>query len=142
MRTALDLTLPHVLGAEFSGIVHEVVQGVTDLHLGDAVFGPASGTYATHTLATAASLQRKPENLSWEQAASLPLAAVTAFRALQELKLGPGETLLVHGAAGSVVSMAVRRSSTTQLPIFNDDAGDTWLDPIAVQFCGGRKQEN
>lgn len=54
MRPAFDLTLPHILGVEFSGLVDEVGQRVTDLHVGDAVFGPASGTYATHTLASAA----------------------------------------------------------------------------------------
>ena len=108
MQSAFALTLPHVPGAEFSGLVEAVGDGVTGLRSGDAVFGLASGTYATRILATAVDLQRKPDDLSWEQAASLSVAAETAFRALEELRVTSGESLLVHGGAGSVGSMAVR----------------------------------
>lgn len=109
MEDAFPTPLPATPGAEFAGVVLEAGEGVTDLAPGDEVLGwSATGSYATEALAEAASLARKPDGLSWEEAAALPVATDTASRVLDELALAEGETLLLHGAGGGVGSVAVQ----------------------------------
>jgi NADPH:quinone reductase-like Zn-dependent oxidoreductase len=109
LQQVFPVTFPKVPGVEAAGVVEAVGEGVTDLAVGDEVFGPTvTGSYAEQALAAAATLGRKPASLGWEQAAALPVAAETTFRALELLDLKPGETLLVHGAAGGVGTVAVQ----------------------------------
>ena len=107
MKEFLHPTFPIVPGSEMAGIVEQVGDDVTGIHVGDAVFGWAtSGSYAE--LAAARTVAVKPEGLSWDSAAAVPVAADAATRGLGLLKLKPGETLLIHGAAGAVGSLAVQ----------------------------------
>ncbi|MFJ2437778.1 NADP-dependent oxidoreductase [Streptomyces anulatus] len=109
MEGAFTTPLPATPGAEFAGVVLEAGEGVTEFAPGDEVLGwSATGSYATEALAEAASLARKPDGLSWEEAAVLPVATDTASRVLDELALTEGETLLLHGAGGGVGSVAVQ----------------------------------
>lgn len=99
--------LPSVPGLEAAGIVDEVGEGVTGFALGDEVVGwVKGGAYAEHALL--ANAVPKPEGLSWDQAVALPQAGETADRVLRELAFSKGETLLLHGAAGVVGSLAVQ----------------------------------
>ncbi|MDS1271420.1 NADP-dependent oxidoreductase [Lipingzhangella sp. LS1_29] len=94
---------PRGTGMDAAGVVDAVGEEVTGLHVGQAVFGQvATGAAATHALAAAHRLVVKPEWLSFEQAAALPVPLTTAVRVLDELAVGAGETLLVHAAAGAV----------------------------------------
>ncbi|MEV6012667.1 NADP-dependent oxidoreductase [Streptomyces sp. NPDC051976] len=109
LQQVFPVTFPKVPGVEAAGVVEAVGEGVTDFAVGDEVFGPTvTGSYAGQALAAAATLGRKPASLGWEQAAALPVAAETTYRALELLDLKPGETLLVHGAAGGVGTVAVQ----------------------------------
>ncbi|MFC9482387.1 NADP-dependent oxidoreductase [Streptomyces griseus] len=109
MEGVFPTPLPATPGAEFAGVVQEAGEGVTAFAPGDEVLGwSATGSYATEALAEAAALARKPEGLSWEQAAALPVATDTASRVLDELALAEGEMLLLHGAGGGVGSAAVQ----------------------------------
>ncbi|MEU0098962.1 NADP-dependent oxidoreductase [Streptomyces sp. NPDC006267] len=109
MEDAFPTPLPATPGAEFAGVVLEAGEGVTELAPGDDVLGwSATGSYATEALAETAALARKPEGLSWEEAAALPVSTGTASRVLDELALAEGETLLLHGAGGGVGSVAVQ----------------------------------
>ncbi|MGC5540352.1 NADP-dependent oxidoreductase [Streptomyces griseus] len=109
MEGVFPTPLPATPGVEFAGVVQETGEGVTAFVPGDEVLGwSATGSYATEALAGAAALARKPEGLSWEQAAALPVATDTASRVLDELALAEGETLLLHGAGGGVGSAAVQ----------------------------------
>ncbi|WP_329464537.1 NADP-dependent oxidoreductase [Streptomyces sp. NBC_01431] len=115
MQAAFPTPLPSVPGLELAGVVDELGDGVTELEVGDEVFGQAdTGAYAEYALAT--HVVPKPAGLSWEQAVALPVAGETSERVLKELELGPGETLLVHGAAGVTgsvgVQLAVARGAT------------------------------
>ncbi|MBO1418164.1 NADP-dependent oxidoreductase [Streptomyces sp. FH025] len=97
------VTFPAVPGFEVSGVVEAVGAGVTGFAPGDEVFGALmGGGYAEQALVGADELAHKPATLSWEEAAALPTAAETSERALDVLGVRPGETLLVHGAAGGV----------------------------------------
>ncbi|HEY3481609.1 MAG TPA: NADP-dependent oxidoreductase [Streptomyces sp.] len=109
LQQVFPVTFPKVPGVEAAGVVEAVGEGVTDFAVGDEVFGPTvTGAYAEQALAVASTLARKPASLSWEQAAALPVAAETTYRALELLDLKPGETLLVHAAAGGVGTVAVQ----------------------------------
>jgi NADPH:quinone reductase-like Zn-dependent oxidoreductase len=109
MAQVFPVQLPHIPGVEAAGVVESVGEGVTSVAVGDAVFGPTvTGSYAELALADADRLARKPDSLSWEQAAGIPVAAETGYRVLELLGVRDGETLLVHGAAGGVGSIAVQ----------------------------------
>ena len=99
--------LPAVLGLEISGTVDGVGAGVEGLAAGDEVLGFADGGgYAEYALAT--TVAPKPAELGWAEAASLPVAAETALRVLRVLEVTQGDTLLIHGAAGGVGTVAVQ----------------------------------
>ncbi|MFI6871172.1 NADP-dependent oxidoreductase [Nocardia sp. NPDC050406] len=103
--------LPRGLGLEIAGTVDALGDGVTDVRIGDRVFGPA--VYASPTAGAAEyalmpAWARIPDGVTDEQAAALPMAAETAWRALDDLGVRPGELLLVHGAGSTVGEAAVR----------------------------------
>ncbi|MFE6050694.1 NADP-dependent oxidoreductase [Kitasatospora sp. NPDC056446] len=103
MAEVFPVELPAVSGYELAGVVESVGEGVSGFAPGDEVFGAVmGGGYAEHALVPAAMLTRKPASLGWEEAAAVPVAAETSERALNVLGVRPGETLLVHGAAGGV----------------------------------------
>ncbi|MFJ1750979.1 NADP-dependent oxidoreductase [Streptomyces sp. NPDC088116] len=107
MEQAFATPLPAIPGLEFAGVVDERGEGVTEVAVGDEVLGwTATGAYAPYALAE--TLVPKPAALGWDEAAAIPVAGETARRVLDELAVRDGETLLVHGAAGSVGSMAVQ----------------------------------
>ncbi|MFE0705142.1 NADP-dependent oxidoreductase [Streptomyces sp. NPDC058872] len=98
---------PAVPGLEFAGTVDALGEGVTDLAVGDEVLGwTETGAYAEYAIA--GTVAPKPAGLSWEAAASLPVAGETARRVLDLLRVRAGETLFLHGAAGVVGSVAVQ----------------------------------
>ncbi|MEV8627071.1 NADP-dependent oxidoreductase [Streptomyces sp. NPDC051079] len=100
-------TFPAVPGLEFAGTVDALGEGVTGVRVGDEVFGwTKTGAYAEYALA--GTIAPKPAALSWEQAASIPVAGETARRVLDLLDVAAGETLLLHGAAGAVGAVAAQ----------------------------------
>lgn len=103
--------LPRGLGLEVAGTVDALGEDVDDVEIGDRVFGPATfdGPAAgAAEYALLAAWARIPEGVTAEQAAALPMAAETAWRALDDLGVQPGELLLVHGAGTTVGEAAVR----------------------------------
>ena len=109
MKDVFPVELPHVPGVEAAGVVESVGEGVTGFMTGEAVFGPTlSGSYARLALADAGKLVIKPDDLGFPEGAALPVAAETAYRALELLGVSGGETLIVHGAAGGVGSLAAQ----------------------------------
>ncbi|MCX5500180.1 NADP-dependent oxidoreductase [Streptomyces sp. NBC_00053] len=105
----MPVEFPSVPGGDVAGVVADVGEDVTDFAVGDEVFGSiGSGSYAEFALAPAAQLARKPEGVSWEVAAGLPVAVNTAYQVLADLGVKSGETLVVDGAAGGVGSVAVQ----------------------------------
>lgn len=97
------------LGADFAGTVVEVGEFVTEFEVGDEVFGGAAGAYAEYVTASPDRIANKPANVSFEEAASLPIAAVTALQALRDHgRLQPGDKVLINGASGGVGTYAVQ----------------------------------
>ncbi len=104
---------PLVLGRDFSGVVSAVGQGVTDLRVGDEVFGVLEagreGAYAEKIAIGAAIVAKKPGGLSHVDAAALALTGLTALCSVEDaLKLKSGETILIQGGAGGVASFAIQ----------------------------------
>jgi NADPH:quinone reductase-like Zn-dependent oxidoreductase len=105
--------LPLTLGSDLAGGVIAVGPGVSRPRVGDQVYGVTNpeflGAYAEYALASAAMVASKPTMLSYTEAASVPVVAVTAQQALFEhAQLKAGRTVLIHGAAGSVGAYAVQ----------------------------------
>ena len=112
-RNWWPLDLPAVPGRDGAGVVVAVGSGVTDLACGDAVVvmienRSSQGTYAEYVAAKRTDVARKPEKLSFAEAAAYPLVAVTAFNAVDTARVKSGDRVLVHGGAGGVGSMAVQ----------------------------------
>lgn len=104
-----SLQFPAVLGKDVSGIIHAVGKNVTAFRPGDPVFGCADKTYAEYTVAGPGSMVKKPGNISFEEAAAVPLVSLTAYQAINEqLKVDKGQRILVQAAAGGVGHMAVQ----------------------------------
>ncbi|MFD7291487.1 NADP-dependent oxidoreductase [Streptomyces sp. NPDC059863] len=103
--------LPRGLGIEVAGTVDALGEGVIGVEIGDRVFGPAAfdgPTAGAAEYALMAAWAHIPEGVTAEQAAALPMAAETAWHALDDLGVQPGELLLVHGAGSTVGEAAVR----------------------------------
>ncbi|MFJ9423572.1 type I polyketide synthase [Streptomyces sp. NPDC101249] len=92
-----------LLGAEAAGVVTAVGPGVTGIAPGDRVMGLVTGGFATHAVADARMVAPVPDGWTWTQAASVPVAYLTAYYGLRDLAhLEAGESVLVHAAAGGV----------------------------------------
>jgi NADPH:quinone reductase-like Zn-dependent oxidoreductase len=98
------------LGVDFAGTVEAVGKNVTKFKPGDEVFGGRTGAFADYVcVREARAVALKPANISFEQAASLPIAAVTALQALRDKgKLQAGQRVLINGASGGVGTFAVQ----------------------------------
>ncbi len=108
-RYQVSVPLPFTPGSEFSGVVEAVGEGVADWHVGDRVFGAAmSGAFSEYVVVPAASLHRVPEGADLVSMAGFWVAHVTAYHALRSVAgVGPGDRVLVLGAAGGVGLAAV-----------------------------------
>jgi NADPH:quinone reductase-like Zn-dependent oxidoreductase len=97
------------IGADLAGRVEAVGAAVTRFKPGDEVFGVRKGAFADYVCAPEKLLALKPANLSFEAAAAVPVAALTALQALRDPgKIQPGQTVLINGAGGGVGTFAVQ----------------------------------
>jgi NADPH:quinone reductase-like Zn-dependent oxidoreductase len=112
VRAAVGLRRPRcpIPGRALAGRVEAVGRRVTRRRPGDAVYGEISGgAYAEYVAAPAAALAPKPANLTFEQAAAVPLSAVTALQGLRDKgRIQPGQQVLINGASGGVGTFAVQ----------------------------------
>jgi NADPH:quinone reductase-like Zn-dependent oxidoreductase len=113
LQQEFNYSLPVIVGRDVAGVVHAVGEGVTTLHPGQAVYGVVdmalSGAYAEYTVGHEWAIAPKPETLDDIHAASVPLAALTAWQALFEVgQLESGQSVLIYGAAGGVGGFAVQ----------------------------------
>ena len=124
-RQIFPLDLPWIPGHEFSGVVEQVGSDVAANAPGDAVFGASGGAYAEYLAVKPAAIARKPANLSFEEAASVPVAAQTAWQGIfTHGHLEKGQTILIHGGAGAVGSYAVQLASDAGATVIATARGD------------------
>ncbi|MGX7151008.1 NADP-dependent oxidoreductase [Enterococcus ureasiticus] len=113
LKQMFDWPFPIILGWDVAGVITEVGSGVTDWKVGDKVFARPEttrfGTYAEETIVDDTLLAKIPENVSFEEAAAVPLAGLTALQALFDHgKLQKGEKVLIHAGAGGVGTYAIQ----------------------------------
>ena len=114
LDTLLDIEFPAIPGWDVAGVVEAVGPDVSGIAVGDEVISNGrrdyvhGGSFAEFMALPARVLARKPASLSWEEAAGLPLAGLTAFQVLRRLGVTAGETVLIHGGAGGVGSLGIQ----------------------------------
>jgi NADPH:quinone reductase-like Zn-dependent oxidoreductase len=97
------------LGVDYSGVVEAVGSGVTQFKPGDEVFGGRTGAFGEYVAAKSdGAVALKPANISFEQAATVPIAAITALQGMRAGGVGPGTKVLINGASGGVGTFAVQ----------------------------------
>jgi NADPH:quinone reductase-like Zn-dependent oxidoreductase len=149
-RSALPQRLPLTLGSDLSGDIQTVGTDVSDLRIGDQVFGVTNprfiGAYAEYALASAAMIARKPASITYFEAASVPVIAVTAWQGLfDQAQLKAGQTVVIHGAAGNVGAYAVQfarragiqtiaTAATDEIAFVRDLGADTVVDFQTQRF--------
>ncbi len=111
VRLQLGMGAPkrYRIGEDFSGTVEAVGARVRKFKPGDAIFGTADGALGQYVTSTEVGLALKPANISFEQAAGVPIAGITALQGLRDYAhVGPGQKVLVNGASGGVGTFAVQ----------------------------------
>ena len=113
-RISMGLTKPEVarLGVDLAGQVEAVGKNVTQFKPGDEVFGDRFGAFAEYVSANEKSVVLKPSNITFEEAAAVPVAAITALQGLRDKgRLEAGQKVLINGASDSVDTFATDRNS-------------------------------
>jgi NADPH:quinone reductase-like Zn-dependent oxidoreductase len=146
LKTYMPIELPATPGLDVAGTVSEVGPGVTEFSAGDAVFGRGHSTYAEYSTAPVATLARKPDGVSFDQAATLHVGGETAWVALFDTaELEAGQRVLIQGGAGGVGAIAVQlahwkgahviaTTSTENVAYVQSIGADEVIDYTAVKF--------
>lgn len=115
MQEMAPLKLPVTLGGDIAGIVVEIANDVTNFAVGDKVYGQSSvvfglsGAFAEYANANVGQIVKIPNNIDFQQAASLPLAAASAIQALvHHAELKEGQKVFIHGGTGGIGSIAIQ----------------------------------
>ena len=150
LREWIDIPMPTILGRDFAGNIAAVGDNVTGFTVGDPVYGSVGGlhrgSYADYIIVYPGEVAAKPTSLDYTAAAAVPHSGLTAWQALVETaKIAPGQTVLVHGAAGGVGSFAVQiakahgarvigTASSSNLEFLRDLGVDEAIDYNATRF--------
>jgi len=115
MKEMIPLRFPVTIGGDFSGVVSQLAENVSEFKIGDEVYGQAlvlnggSGALAEFAVANAANAAHKPKSVNHLEAASLPLVGASAIQALEEhIKLKSGQKILIHGGSGGIGNTAIQ----------------------------------
>lgn len=99
---------PRIPGGDIAGVIAAVGPGVTQWRVGDAVYGRGRHGYAQYVVANSNDIATKPKGLTFEQAAGIPTADITGLAAVRQTGIGPGQSVVIVGAAGGVGSAALQ----------------------------------
>ncbi len=141
-----------VRGTDVAGYVAAVGSGVTRFKPGDEVFGASTGSYAEYAAASDDELALKPANLTFEQAATVPMAGLVALQAIRDHgQVRAGQAVLINGASGGIGTFAVQIAkalgaevtavaSTRNLALLRSIGADHVIDYTAEDFTSGGKR--
>jgi NADPH:quinone reductase-like Zn-dependent oxidoreductase len=146
IRQIFPIVLPWIPGHEFSGVIEQIGADVSTFVPGDAVLGVSGmSAYAEYLAINPATIAKKPSDLSFEEAASLPIASETAWQGLfTHGHLAKGQTILIHGGAGAVGAYAVQLGSHAGATVIAtaSDEDEAYLKSIgATQVIDYRKSQ-
>ena len=139
-------------GRDFAGQVEAVGRNVTQSKAGDEVFGACNGSFAEYACARESKIAIKPSEVSFEEAASVPVAGLTALQGLRDkAQLQPGQKVLINGAAGGVGTFAVQIAkafggevtgvcSTRNVDLLRSIGADSVIDYTQEDFTSNGKQ--
>jgi NADPH:quinone reductase-like Zn-dependent oxidoreductase len=149
-RLAFGLRRPKnpILGLDVAGTVVTLGPGATRFSEGDEVYGFGQGTFAQYTVANQDKLSHKPANVTFEQAAAVPVSAATALQAMDAGRVHAGQSVLVIGASGGVGTYAVQLAkalgaevtgvcSTTKMDLVRALGADHVIDYTSDDFADG-----
>ena len=140
-----------VRGTDVAGQVEAIGSGVTRFQPGDEVFGSSTGSYAEFAAAAEDTLALKPANLTFEQAATVPMAGTVALQAIRDHgKVGPGQQVLINGASGGIGTFAVQIAkalgaevtavaSTRNMDLLRSIGADHVIDYTTADFTEQRR---
>jgi NADPH:quinone reductase-like Zn-dependent oxidoreductase len=143
LQSLIPIPFPSTIAYDVSGIVVEKGENVSTIQIGDSVYSRVPqeqmGTIAEFVAVTSAAVSKKPENISFEEAASIPLAGLTALQSLEYAGLKANDKVLVHAGSGGVGSFAIQyakakgayvytTTSTTNLKWVKDLGADRVID--------------
>lgn len=151
MRLVLGFRGPKhpVIGQDLAGTVSAVGSAVTRFSVGDEVYGVGQGAFAEYSAAKEDQLARKPAKVTFEQAASVPVSALTALQGLRDVgRLSPGQSVLIIGASGGVGTFAVQLAktfgaevtgvcTTTKIDLVRAIGADHVVDYTTTDFADG-----
>jgi len=138
-------------GRSLAGTVESVGENVTGFQPGDEVYGTCDGAFAPYASAKASRLATKPANLSFEQAAAVPVSALTALQAVRRAQVRAGQQVLIIGASGGVGTFAVQIakahgaevtgvSSTAKMDLVRAAGADHVIDYTRGDFADGERR--
>lgn len=154
LRLAAGLRTPKIprLGADVAGRVETIGKNVTQFKPGDAVFGMARGAFAEYVCADEAKLCKKPDGVTFEQAACVPIAGYTALQGLRDKgNIQAGQEVMINGASGGVGTFAVQLAksfgahvtgvcSTRNLDLIRSIGADHVMDYTVEDFTKGAQR--
>ena len=113
VKMLLNYQMPLILGSDFAGIVVSVGKNVQNFRLGDAVYGRVPknrvGTFAEYIAVDQAAVAMKPKNLTFEEAAAIPLVGLTSYQALHDImNVQPGQKVLIQAGSGGIGTIAIQ----------------------------------
>ena len=128
VKLIVPYKLPLIMGNEFAGIVEKVGSSVTKFKVGDRVYGrmPLAkiGAFAEYAAVAENALAIIPDYLSFDEAATVPLTALTAMQAFEIMKPKSGETIFISGGTGSLGAMAIPIAKSLGLTVYTNGSAD------------------
>ena len=149
LRQMLSYEMPLVIGWDVAGVIQEVGENVSDLQVGDAVFSrpeiARQGTYAEYVAVDAHLVVKKPESLSFAEAASLPLVSHTAWQVMFEvMDAKPGDRIFIGAGSGGVGTVAIQLAKANGLYVITSTSTKNvdWVKALGADEVIDYKQEN
>ncbi len=149
LRQMLSDEMPLVIGWDVAGVIQEVGENVSDLQVGDAVFSrpeiARQGTYAEYVAVDAHLVVKKPESLSFAEAASLPLVSHTAWQVMFEvMDAKPGDRIFIGAGSGGVGTVAIQLAKANGLYVITSTSTKNvdWVKSLGADEVIDYKQEN
>ncbi|WP_144729859.1 NADP-dependent oxidoreductase [Acinetobacter oleivorans] len=138
-KAILPVSFPVILGNDFAGTVVEVGSKVSQFKVGDEVYAKTdlNGAFAEYTVVQEPSLALKAQNISMEQAAALPLVALTSWQALVEIaKVKAGQKVLIHAGSGGVGSIAIQLAKSLGATVATTTSGKNsgWVKELGADI--------
>jgi NADPH:quinone reductase-like Zn-dependent oxidoreductase len=147
LRDIISLDLPNTIGYDVSGVIVEKGDQVRNFEIGDAVYGRVPqnqmGTVAEYVLVDHTVVSKKPANITFEEAAGLPLVGLTAIQALERVGLKAGDQILIHAGSGGVGSFAIQYAKAKGAYVYTTTSTENvnWVKALGADHVIDYKKE-